>query len=180
MIIRTYRCDDCEQEFEVHCESSDGDPDCPTCAKVLDWQPGMFSITGHKSRAIDVTQKIIEEDFGLSNLKDNTREGEAAYKEPRADTTHEKEKITQAVMEYVRESTGNAPGAASVQLPAPVGFNWGTQVAGAPAPQVSMQHVLSQAKVGPQAAENPMQILQSGIKSGHLKTKSRIIAKWSP
>jgi hypothetical protein len=179
MIIRTYRCDDCEQEFEVHCESSDGDPDCPACAKVLDWQPGMFAITGHKSRAIDVTQKIIEQDFGLANLKDNTREGEAAYKEPRVDTTHEKEKITQAVMEYVRETTGTAPGG-PVSAPAPVAFNWGTQVAGAPAPQVSMQHVLAQTKVGPQPPENPMEILQGGIKSGHLRSKNRIIAKWSP
>jgi hypothetical protein len=179
MIIRTYRCDDCEQEFEVHCESSDGDPDCPTCEKVLDWQPGMFAITGHKSRAIDVTQKIIEEDFGLANLKDNTREGEAAYKEPRADTTHERDKITQSVMEYVRETTGHSPGA-SVQPPPSVGFNWGTQVASAPAPQVSMQHVLAQTKVGPQAPENPMQILQGGIKSGHLRSKNRIIAKWNP
>jgi hypothetical protein len=83
MIIRTYRCDDCGEVFDVTCESNDGDPDCPQCSKVLVWQPERFAIGGSNiGKAADVTQRIIENDFGLSNFNDSMREGDVAYKEP--------------------------------------------------------------------------------------------------
>jgi len=82
MIIRTYRCNDCGDTFDVTCESADGDPDCPFCAKVLQWQPERFSIGTNRSRALDLTQNIIENDYQLSDLKDNLREGDVAAKGP--------------------------------------------------------------------------------------------------
>ena len=82
MIIRTYRCEDCGDTFDVTCESNDGDPDCPFCARVLQWQPERFSIGTNKSRALDLTQNIIEHDYGLTDLKDNLREGDVAAKGP--------------------------------------------------------------------------------------------------
>ena len=179
-IVRTYACDNCEREWDVTCESNDPDPECEVCAKVLQWQPGLFAITGHKAKAIDYTQQIIEQDFGLSDLKDNTREGEAAYKEPAPETTSQKDKIAQAVHEYARSATAHHAGNANP----PAGnssFNWGTQPSGAPAPQVSMQHMLAQAKAGPQYPDrNPMKVLQDGIRAGHLKTPTRIVGKWRP
>src|SRR5262245_10376379 len=102
MIRRTYACDDCETQFEVDCESgNDGDPDCPNCSKVLQWVPARVNIGTVKGKAIDVTQKIIEEDFGLTNLNDNNREGDVAYKAAAPMQTAERENIEQQVREYV-------------------------------------------------------------------------------
>jgi len=82
MIIRTYRCEDCQEVFDVTCESSDGDPDCPYCKQVLVWTPKSFAIGTNKGKAVDVTQKIMEEDYGLSDFNDNMREGDIAAKTP--------------------------------------------------------------------------------------------------
>ena len=81
-IIRTYKCDVCDHVFEVTCESNDDDPFCPSCDRVLDWVPGMFSVKTNRSRALDLTQNIIEGDYELSDLKDNLREGDVAAKGP--------------------------------------------------------------------------------------------------
>src|SRR5215468_8962151 len=110
MIIRTYACEDCGWQFEVHCESSsDPDPECPQCAKVLEWVPVRLNIGTVKSKALDVTQKIIEEDFGLSDLNDRNREGDVAYKAAPPVQTAEREAIEQQVREYVRETTTQIP-----------------------------------------------------------------------
>ena len=81
-IVRTYRCDSCQNIFDVTCESNDPDPECPECEKVLEWQPGMFSVKTNRSRAMDLTQNIIEADYQLTNLQDNLREGDVAAKGP--------------------------------------------------------------------------------------------------
>lgn len=82
MIIRTYRCDDCGDTFEVTCESADGDPPCPFCERVLHWQPERFAIGTNRGRALDLTQDIVEQDYKLTNLKDNLREGDVAAMTP--------------------------------------------------------------------------------------------------
>ena len=83
MIVRTYRCDDCGEVFDVTCESNDGDPDCPQCSKVLQWQPQRFAIGGSNiGKAADVTQRVLEADYGLTNFSDNLREGDVAAKTP--------------------------------------------------------------------------------------------------
>ena len=101
MIIRTYRCNDCQELFEVTCESSDGDPDCPFCARELVWQPKSFAITTTKSKAVDVTQQIMEEDYGLTDFNDNMREGDIAAKTP-VRPRAEREAIEQARLARLR------------------------------------------------------------------------------
>ena len=81
-IVRTYRCDSCQNIFDVTCESNDPDPECPECDKVLEWQPGMFSVKTNRSRSMDLTQKVLEQDYGLDNFNDNLREGDVAAKGP--------------------------------------------------------------------------------------------------
>lgn len=185
MIIRTYLCEDCNRQFEVTCDSGeDGDPDCPECSKVLEWIPSRLNIKTDRSRAVDYTQKMIEQDYGLTDLKDGNREGDVAYKEPRQPTTHERETIEQSVREYVRETTANVPVPAQnlTQAQAAVlkGDFWGGQPTGEIRTQtISTQQALASAKVGPQGP-NPMEILQQGIKGGQIKNKSRIIAAWKP
>jgi len=110
VIIRTYACDDCGENFEVECESGDtGDPDCPNCTKVLQWIPARFNIGTHKGKAIDVTQKIIEEDFGLTNLNDNNREGDVAYRPTPVMQTDERDEIERQVREYAAQTTAPVP-----------------------------------------------------------------------
>jgi len=82
MIIRTYRCNECQEVFDVTCESNDGDPDCPYCKQVLVWTPKSFAIGTNKGKAVDVTQQIMEEDYGLTDFNDNMREGDIAAKTP--------------------------------------------------------------------------------------------------
>jgi hypothetical protein len=185
MIIRSYQCLDCNLMFEVELESGeDGDPDCPNCARILDWVPGMFAVKTDRSRAVDYTQKIIEEDFQLPNLNDGNREGDVAYKPPPPMQTAERETIEQAVREFVRESTqvpaGMAPPppAGQPQIQAAVHNFWGAQPAGG-MPGIPAAAALAGAKIGPQYP-NPMATLQEGLKSGHLRTPVRILSRWRP
>ena len=77
--------------FEVTCESNDADPDCPRCAVVLEWRPQRFAIGGSNiGKAADLTQRVLERDYGLSNFSDNLREGDVAAKAP-ARTAAERE-----------------------------------------------------------------------------------------
>lgn len=80
IVVRSYRCGVCKTSVTLRQESAEGAPDCPTCHGDTDWQPGGFMITGAKSQAVDIAQRVVEKQFGLTDLKDNTREGEAAFK----------------------------------------------------------------------------------------------------
>ena len=178
MIIRTYRCDDCEHTFEVTCESNDGDPDCPTCSKVLEWTPVSFAITGVKAKAVDYTQKILEQDYGLSNFRDNNREGDVAAMGPAPETTAEREKVVRAVKEYA-ESATMAPELKQQGAPAPANF-WGGQPAmGIQTNPIAPSAMLAGTKVGPRGYDT-MKILHDGIRTGQLTTPTRILARWKP
>ena len=183
-IVRTYACDECNTVFDVECESNDGDPDCPECTKVLQWIPGEFSIKTNKSRAVDHTQKIMEQDYGLSDFNDNSREGDIAAKAPAPMQTAEHDQIAQSVMEYVRDTTTvpasfNQPIQGPQAQAAPVTPMWGTNPA-INTNTISAQAALAAAKVGPGSEVNPMALLQQGIKSGHLTAKAHIISRWKP
>lgn len=87
-----YRCRDCGAVFEhlkMHLE--DADPGCPVCAARTDAMPARVNIKTNKSRAIDITQRIAEEDYGMTNMRDNLREGDiAAYDPPAPKPEHAK------------------------------------------------------------------------------------------
>jgi len=160
MIIRTYMCKDCEQEFEVTCESNDGDPDCPNCARVLDWQPGMFAITGNKAKAVDITQKILEQDYGLSNFKDNNREGDVGVITPPEASTSEREKVLRTLSEAA-QATG-APSLNSEQAAMAAPF-WGGAPAPGATPMISREQLLAGAAQSTALADaegvNPIALL---------------------
>jgi DNA-directed RNA polymerase subunit RPC12/RpoP len=182
VIIRTYLCEECGKEFEVTFDSSEEpDPDCPSCSKVLQWVPGLFSVKTDRSRAVDYTQKMVEQDYGLTNLNDGSREGDVAYKAPSAPQTSERENIERAVREYVAQTT------APVAIPQPPGAAPVTQSVWGAQPAVTMQTqavpssaMLAGARQGPGSEVNAMELLQKGIKSGQIPRKERIVAKWSP
>lgn len=80
-IVRTYRCPDCGAVYDhFHLNSDEPFKDCPACGVEPVIQPGGFRMTGAKAQAVDVMQNIAEKQFGLTNMQDNLREGDAAVK----------------------------------------------------------------------------------------------------
>lgn len=82
-IVRTYKCEDCSTTFDkLHFDRSEGPPECPGCQAIAAKQtqvPAGFSIGGGTiSKAGDLCQDIVERDYGMSNMRDNMREGDIA------------------------------------------------------------------------------------------------------
>lgn len=88
-ITRTYECDDCDQQFQrIHYDRNEPAPECPYCeaAKTRNI-PGMFGKPGFgttsiKSKAIDYAQQSLATDYGLTDLRTGTREGESVVVPP--------------------------------------------------------------------------------------------------
>ena len=164
MVYRTYGCDDCGNEWEVECASEAGDPDCPTCAKVLDWRPGSFSVGGSAAaKAVDFTQDIMEKDYGLTNFRDNALPGESAAIMPKY-TTSENETLTREVMQYAEQTR---------ETQVKHDF-WGSNH-GTPSHINTMtgQSMIAAAKVGPQGVD-PMAMLHQGVKAGKVPTPQQM------
>jgi len=99
-VTRTYLCDDCGYEFKkFHMDRNEPAPDCEMCAQVTHSIPGRFNITGVKAKAIDMVQKMVEEDYGMTNMRDNGREGDIAAMGPSQVQTAEAEQLTRQMME---------------------------------------------------------------------------------
>lgn len=84
---RKFRCTDCETVFEDRSEDPNHIPDCPTCppaaaAQVPTYLPPKPGVLTFRSKAIDYTQRMAEQDYGLTNFSDNQRAGDIAYKGP--------------------------------------------------------------------------------------------------
>lgn len=98
-VTRTYLCDDCGYRFtQFHMNRDEPAPDCPACYAATHSVPGGFNITTHKSKAVDMAQKIAEEDFGLTNMRDNSREGDVAAMGPSQVQSAEAEDLTRQMM----------------------------------------------------------------------------------
>jgi len=89
MIIRTYACPECNHYIEVALASDEWDrppPACSVCEARMhqEWKaPGTL---GNATRAMNLAQKIAEEDYGVTNYKSDGREGgvgKATYKDQR-------------------------------------------------------------------------------------------------
>lgn len=163
MIRRTYQCVNCEQVFAVECNADDGDPFCPNpdCDKVLEWRPQGFAIGGSmEGKAVAYTQRVLEDDYGLSNFRDNAREGDTSIIQ-RQETRVEAEKVEREL----REQT-----AAIQNDPQKTAQFWGAN-SGNPTSLNSMtgQSMIAMAKVGPQSVD-PIAMLHSGVKSGKIPT----------
>jgi hypothetical protein len=174
MIYRTWACDDCGKEFTILCESSEGPPDCPGCSEVLEWRPGGFNITGTKSKAVNIAQDILENDFGLSNFKDNQREGDVAAMTPVHTEAQRSAEIRQ-LSEVVQQTTGQALSPEQSNMAKQF---WG---GGSMAQTLPAASLIAGARASTQAANaegvNPMALLHQAGKKGHLKTPIRVIAR---
>jgi hypothetical protein len=73
------------------------------------WAPQAPNIIGNKAKAIDIAQKIAEEDFGLTDMRDNTRPGDVIAKPPSPIQTAESEAITRELVAYTNAPADIAP-----------------------------------------------------------------------
>jgi hypothetical protein len=98
-VTRRYECDECAYQWTfLHLNRDEPYPDCPQCAEsAARSMPTLFAITTNKAKAIDMAQKIAEEDYGMTDMNDNLREGDIAVKAPPLVQTAEAEALTQAV-----------------------------------------------------------------------------------
>lgn len=100
---RRYRCDDCGLVFDSHHRSQDEPvPPCPRCpaeTPAPSYMPPMPALNTTKSKAIDLAQKMAEEDYGLTDINDNQRAGDIAFKAPAPMSTAEREAEIRAMVE---------------------------------------------------------------------------------
>lgn len=102
MIRRTFACTDCDFEWTVFCDYEDPLPDCPVCAHASRWQPMPVAIGTNKGKAVDYTQRMVEETMGLTNFRDNQRPGDIAAMGPEPMQTAESERLTREAVEMAR------------------------------------------------------------------------------
>jgi hypothetical protein len=178
MIYRTYECLDCQAVYEVAHDSGDeGFPPCPNCEKVLEWRPTRFAIGGsNESKAAKIAQDVMEQDFGLTNYKDNSREGDVGYIDPTRKTAAEKDAIMQRESEAGREVLSRMKDVTpTIQKQADSFF--GGQMVGIGQNKVSAQQLIAAGKSGPGAEVNPMAALHKLGQAGKLPNNARIIAR---
>lgn len=176
MIYRTYKCDGCDQMFEVcHESGSEPSPDCPVCSKVLEWRPTKVSIGGSlEGRSVKLAQDILENDFQLSNYKDNNRDGDVGYIDPTRKTTAENDVIMQRESEAGREVLSRMKDVTPQQQQAVDGF-FGGQSVKVGQNSIPAQQMIAAGKMGPAAGVNPMELLHRAGKEGKLPTNFRYI-----
>jgi hypothetical protein len=119
MIRRRYLCDVCNHTFEMRHQSEDEPmPDCPNCVALgaaaaagggVTYVAPMPAIGTVKGKAIDLAQKMAEEDYGLSDMNDNQRAGDIAYKGPAPMQTAEAEAALRQIMEASAQMGPAAP-----------------------------------------------------------------------
>lgn len=88
-IRRRYHCDVCDHTFDMrHDREDEPMPDCPNCVKLgqeaaaVTWVPPLVAIGTTKGKAIDLAYDIAENDYGMTDMKDNQQIGDIAYVGP--------------------------------------------------------------------------------------------------
>ena len=108
-IYGTYQCDNCNIQFKGWREMDGPYPDCPQCDTKGGWAPQSPNIIGNKAKAVDIAQKVAEETFGLTDMRDNTRQGDVIAKGPAPIQTAEADAITRDLQAYTDAPPELAP-----------------------------------------------------------------------
>ncbi len=105
IVRRTYRCGDCQHVFKwVHEGDDETHPNCPVCVSMdkppapAAFVPPLPGVLTTKSKAIDYTQSMVEQDMGLTNFADNQRVGDIGFKPPAPMHTAEREALTRELV----------------------------------------------------------------------------------
>jgi len=116
MIRRTYACDACTLEWTVTHDSSDEPyPPCPVCTVKAEWVPKPLRIKTNKSRAVDIAQKTAEQ-MGLTNMKDNTRDGESVAMGPPTPSQANSDAVMHQTVDAMRQLANRSAGTVSPQM----------------------------------------------------------------
>ncbi len=176
--IRDYWCADCGNAWQVfHDNSDDPIPDCPVCASSGEWQPGGFNMKSNKSRAADLAQTMLHEDFGLdpSQINDNQREGDIAYKA--APPSRAQIDADAQIADVTRQIRNEAEKAGQ---PVPIGTtpSWGGAAAAVPQ---NISQIAATARASTEIANregcNPMLLLNKAQKAGIAPTSARVLSE---
>lgn len=106
-VTRRYACDQCDHEWTyLHLSRDEPYPECPECAaQAAASLPTLFAITTVKAKAVDHAFRIAQEDYGMTDMNDASREGDIAAKAPPPIQTAEAEALTMAMKEMVPDLT---------------------------------------------------------------------------
>jgi len=100
-VRRTYACGDCGLEWVIWQIRSEGPPDCPVCAIQAESAITSPALLSNKARAVDIAEDTMRS-FGLTDMNDNQRQGDIAYKAESAPTASEVDQQGQQAAELVR------------------------------------------------------------------------------
>lgn len=183
-VTRTYLCDDCGLEFrKFHMSRDEPAPDCPRCDEATRQIPGGFNITTHKAKAVDYAYKVAEEDYGLTNMRDNLREGDTIVKGPSQVQTSEAEQLTRELLAARPQLTEQQAQEAATFFK---GSMSGATVAAPPTPDQSAaeayrDQVLQMGMVATAAAGkdsvDPIGLIHEAGRAGKATTQFHVVAK---
>lgn len=142
----------------------------------MEWRPVSFNIGTSKGKSVDIAQKIIEEDFSVTNMRDNNKPGEVAFM-PEQPTKSETEAMSMVRDEIKAQMSQIETTNPQVQANIKSFFGGG--------PSNIMQGLdinacVAGAKAGPGGitpTNNPMTMLHQAGKKGLLPNNMRIVAR---
>lgn len=109
MIRRTYSCSDCNFKWTITCNYEDATPDCPVCEQLAQREFVPIAIGTNKGKAVDFTQRMVEETMGMTDLRDNQRPGDIAAVGPAPVQSAESEHLTRQAVEMARSMGVDQP-----------------------------------------------------------------------
>lgn len=181
-VRRTYNCGDCGLRWQViHDHMDEPIPDCPTCLMKAQWEAPLPALLTTKSLAVDMAQRMAEEDFGLTNMHDNSRPGDVAYMGPSPMQTAERDALTQQMAEMAR-SVENEGGAVAPEVKMAMGEGnfWTAGQAAMP----NMGNMIAQAS--PAVAQQQQEgtaatsLLEKARSEGMLRPMNAVVGRYDP
>lgn len=164
------KCGKCRRKFTAWWPKAATDnPACPICFPPEPWAPTAFTIGNPaRNKAIKVAEQVAAQQ-GFTDMRDNLREGDVGAKLTPLQNT-----IADASALMTKEANGVNLTAAQKEK---VNNFWGGGSGRPPIRLANTQQLLATAKASPQAtsrADNPLNILQAGIKANPLPPGTRI------
>lgn len=179
IVTRTYFCEDCQYRFSVHHHSADDPvPPCPVCTAEVHAAPGGFAITTNKSRAVDMAQQIAEEDYGMTDMNDNLREGDVAAKAPAPVQTAEAE----AMVRELQSAFGNENVTPEHLMPQVQSFWKNAQTPPMPPEAQALKssleaNAVASASVARQDGTDPVELLHKAGQAGKADPKYQVLGR---
>ena len=170
-VTRTYACDDCGNQWSyLHLNRDDPVPECAMClSKAAPKQLiGSFNIGTVKSKAIDYTWKMAQERYGMTDMRDNSYEGDAAALPPSPVQTAEADQLTRLMKEA-------SPEMSSEQADMTKSF-W-QKGAAPPMQQALTQTAMANAAQTRQDGLDPMGLVHQGEKATGGRMKLEVIGR---